>query len=51
MFIVFWFLVIIALVLLWFGLAFLFTPLGKGAKKYFGNAVNAITSEEEDEIS
>ena len=48
MFIVFWFLVIIALVLLWFGLAFLFTPLGKGAKKYFGDAIDIINEREEE---
>lgn len=45
----FYLLAIIALVLLWFGLAFAFKSVGKFSIKFFGDAIDIINERDEEE--
>ena len=44
----FYILFFIGVVLLWFGLAFMFKPVGKWASRFFGDAFKIITEEEKE---
>ena len=45
----FYILLFIAIILLWFGLSFLFKPLGKWSSKFFGDAINIMQEEESED--